>query len=380
MPQTPLVEGLSASGSCVRCRANEAVLLIRNEHLCKECFLAYVRNKIVKRLDSSSIRGGYHEAEKNILVPCAFDASSISLLHVIHQQRRWRLARNQRVGYTVQILVIDESSISDLESSLPEKMTLLKEEFAEHSWSVVPLENVFQYDTNLLQAFPSKALPLLSSSADNKHKLQQTITSFESTTSRVDFIEVLRRRLIGAFAAQTACNSIMLSDSTTRLAQRILSETAKGRGGALPWLTADATIVDGIPWRYPVQDLLEKELSFYVQHALPSLAHMVHDTHLSNEVVSTKSLPIDGLLGQYFSSVEENYPSIVANVVRTSNKLVADSDIQGRHTCVFCQMPTETTGHYTGIESPQQSASAQNGLSNKHNLCLGCSRTWESMS
>ncbi|RAL68532.1 hypothetical protein DID88_007259 [Monilinia fructigena] len=52
---------------------------------------------------------------------------------------------------------------------------------------------------------------------------------------------------------------------------------------------------------------------------LPDL--VVYQEPPSHISASSKSTTIDDLMAQYFESVEENFPSIVANVVRTSSKL-----------------------------------------------------------
>jgi cytoplasmic tRNA 2-thiolation protein 2 len=70
-----------------------------------------------------------------------------------------------------------------------------------------------------------------------------------------------------------------------------------------------------------------------------------------------KNSTIDDLTKAYFSGVEVDYPSIVANVVRTTSKLQARTleDVEAH--CELCNLPLEG-------QAPERSR-----------LCYGCIRT-----
>ena len=349
--------------------------MVRSERLCKDCFLKYVGSKLIKRLEMNKIRGGFHEAQKTLLIPLSFDVSFICLLHALDQQLQKRLESGRHAGYTLHILCIDESCIRE-DSSIQKLLPLLKQRFPDYIYSVISLEDVFSYGIDL------KSLSLKPNGADvykepNKaHYLRSLLLDLPSPTSKADVIEILRRRLTSAFAKQNSCNSILYGDSTTKLAERTLSETAKGRGGALPWLTSDNTAMDGVACSYPLRDLLQKELLLYANITFPSLMLLIVPTDSRAGTVSSKDMTIDGLMNQYFESVEENFPSIVANVVRTSSKLAPRSDMGCEQACDLCKLPINDVewGSEQKSQAPVNLLDRNETQSQRY-LCAGCART-----
>jgi len=186
--------------------------------------------------------------------------------------------------------------------------------------------------------------------------MHDLIASLPTATSRTDAHQILLRRHITAFATQHACEAILWANSTTRLAERTLAETAKGRGASLPHLISDATSASGVQSFYPIRELLSKEIIAYTSLTSPPLTEIiVHET--AKPPVSTKNTSIDDLMRQYFESVEREYPSVVANVVRTAGKLQASVVGAKAERCELCDLPLVD-------RAPARSR-----------LCYGCIRT-----
>ena len=179
-----------------------------------------------------------------------------------------------------------------------------------------------------------------SSNGGDEDKLQTFLCSLNSTTSRTDALVILRRRHIVDFAHQNHCEAILWGDSTTRLAERTLAETAKGRGFSLPWIVVDGNSPQGIPFYYPLRDLLSKEIETFASLTNPTLDDLIVKDD-AKPATSTKNTSIDDLMSQYFESVERDYPSIVANVVKTAGKLqpVPLSEVEKQ--CELCEMPLD---------------------------------------
>jgi cytoplasmic tRNA 2-thiolation protein 2 len=74
---------------------------------------------------------------------------------------------------------------------------------------------------------------------------------------------------------------------------------------------------------------------------------------------------------QYFESVEESYPSIVSNVVRTSSRLQPLA--VGVARCKLCTLPV--TKDQLGIDGWEGNQDGEEDLANNYGLCYGCSRT-----
>lgn len=379
MLEPTALDGADTSHPCARCNTSNADLTIRSERLCKGCFLKYVNSKIIKRLEVNKIRGGFHQVKKTLLLPVSFDVSSICLLHALDQQLQKRLESGRHAGYTLHVLCIDESCIRE-SSSIPDLLPLLKQRFPNYICSVTPLEDVFQY------GIVSKSLTSRGDGAavceegNEAPSLQTFLSNLPSATSKADVIGILQRRLTSAFAERNNCDSILYSDSTTKLAERTLAETAKGRGGAVPWLTSDNTVIDDVPCSYPLRDLLQRELVLYADITMPSLMPLITppDNSRTGTIVSSKDMTIDGLMSQYFESLEENFPSIVANVVRTSGKLAPRSvDLGHEHACDLCGLPIidmEWGGEQSSPGGPAMSVGTGETQSGRR-CCPGCART-----
>lgn len=190
-------------------------------------------------------------------------------------------------------------------------------------------------------------------------KLRSLFDTLPSTTSRTDLLRLFTRHLLISEARKSNCHALLLGSSTTALAELTLSETAKGRGFSLPWQINDGVLgvpsfnpsssspstsspttsptnadtgktkkkdeENGILVYHPLRDALRKELVIFTKlTGDPPIFDLLPETDPTTTaaVVSHKDLSIEEVMVRYFADVEENYPSIVANVARTTGKLM----------------------------------------------------------
>jgi len=324
--------------------------------------MKYVATKVLKRLESNKIRGGFNDQVKTLLLPVSFGVSSIALLHVLDQQLRNRTEQGRHAGYRLHVLFVDQSMVLD-EAPSRNAIGLLQQRYPSHSYTAISLDDLSEYGIDVGGILHGV-----------RRNLKDIISCLPSATSRVDFIDTTRHRLILAYAERHTCDSILFGDSTTRLAERTLSETAKGRGIALQWVTADNDS-SGITCTYPLRDVLRKELLAYADVVAPPLTPLILEP-LARVPTSCKDTTIDDLMSRYIASVEESYPSIVANVVRTSGKLIAPAVPRQGDSCSLCGNPV-INGNWGGEQDgimPTQIAQS-NGPSQDKSLCYGCART-----
>lgn len=334
--------------------------------------------KVSKRIEVNKIRGGFNCEPNKLLLPLSLGVSSVALLHILDRSFRARLDNNGRNGYTMHLLFVDENIEFDDDVN-NDTLQCLQQRFPSHLYSIIHLSDVFHYHGDELSgALESKTEGQEKSPLSHMERLKRLLSSIPSASSRSDLIATLRRRLIFAFAQRQDCFGIIYGDSTTRLAERTLSETAKGRGGSLPWLTADGTSPTGMKTIYPMRDLLKKELVLYTELAQPPLTSLVRHAKLSiDRPMLSKDTTIDSLMTQYFGSVEQNYPSIVANVVRTSSRLVETPLSTVSRLCSICGLPVENTGReWSGTQDSPSTANVTVGkpMHNDSALCYGCIR------
>lgn len=357
------------------CQSNLCALSDSTHLVFSACFIKYVKIKVSKRLEVNKVRGAFNDPSRSLLLPISFGGSSVAMLHILDEHISTQLERNGHAGYKIHIIYIDQASVIP-DSEQPKAIDKLRERFSTHKFTSLLLEDVFNY--SLIQEgtfYEDKPLALGEAISDNRTRLNQLLSSLPSNTSRVDILNILRSRLLVQFAKQNNCDAILYGDSTTRLAEKTLSETAKGRGNSLPWLTADGFAHD-IKIIYPMRDLLRKEITEYASMISEPLTPLISTPKSPVPVsVSSKTTTIDDLMSQYFASVEQNYPSIVANVVRTTSKLIAPQ-IASSLTCNVCNFPAVRESLSWGGDQRNPASEENEAVSKTTQItCYGCARS-----
>lgn len=309
-------------------------------------------------------------------MPISFGLSSLALLHVLDGLIRRHLKKSNRAGYELHILHVQEAG-AGTEHVPSTAMELLESQYPGHRYITLPIQSNLEHQNRSVTRPAEK----IGNSGDSMPatvpapaSLEALLLGLDSVSSQDDLIGILRKRSVSAFAKEDGLECIAWGDSTTRLAERTLAETAKGRGFSLPWQTSDAIGPDGILSIFPMRDLLRKEIINYSNLTTPPLTNFYHDSAKAFNSVSSKATSIDSLIGQYFESVENNYPSIVANVVRTSSKLKPLEETSTL--CQICSLPIqqgmEGIENWDGYQTEALPARGPVAA-----VCYGCARSFE---
>lgn len=343
--------------------------------LCSDCFARYVHTKCIKRLETFRVNFAAQDQQRRILLPLSFGVASTTLLHILDLHLKTQKSKTGRTGFAIHAILIQ-----DPEQSLPTEKLLqnARERYPDHQYTSLPLHDVFRLipdDASLRDLVPGGAGKR---NLTPQEYLAYLINSLTSATARADVVTTLRTRLIVEHAKLSGCESILWGDSTTRLAEKTLAETAKGRGFSLPWQIADGQTPFAVDFHYPLRDVLKKELVSYIDMADPQLATLVHESSpgATQASMSSKNTTIDDLMKQYFESVEENFPSIVSNVVRTTGKLETLPNATSYPNCSLCNMPVP--GGRFGIHGwggDQQDEVDNLSTEGSSKLCYGCTRS-----
>ena len=327
-------------------------------------------------METFRVRNASPDHQRKLLLALSFGVSSVNLLHILDCQLKTQTSKTGRTGFGLDVLFIDTSSV---EATTQKETSFMKvqEMYPHFNYASVPLHEIFNTTAN--DASLSRLMPGTESNGDytSAQKLQRLFSSLTSATARADVISTLTTRLIVEHARSTGCEGILWGDSTTRLAEKTLSETAKGRGFSLPWQVADGESPFGLTFNYPLRDILKKELISYVELVEPSLSLLVCDSPAATQAsMSSKTTTIDDLMKQYFESVEENFPSIVSNVVRTTGKLNTPAALTSAPRCDLCSMPV-ADGHFGihGWGGDQQDGMDIAATRDAPKLCYGCTRS-----
>ncbi|MCJ1403714.1 cytoplasmic tRNA 2-thiolation protein 2 [Xylographa trunciseda] len=348
----------------------------------------YVGSKVVKRMDGYKVRSPTKDTLPKILLSLSRGVSSLTLLYLLDQQLRIQRERTSRVGYELCVLyVTEEEFVGAAKENVSESIDLIKARFPLHKYTAISLEEAYHYPPSFGEDHMSNTFALsrqsgLLGSSPPRECLRDVLALLPSPSSRTDMIQILRTRLVVGYAKDAGCESIIWGDSTTRLAERILAETAKGRGFSIPWQTADGLSPYGINFMFPMRDMLRKEIKIYSTLTTPPLDELILEAIRSqSSPASSKDTTIDNLMIQYFESVELNYPSIVANVVRTSGKLKPAPNSPLSTLCRICSLPvangTQSLHTWGGDQVDTTVASNVTSVSSTEPgvTCYGCSQS-----
>ena len=271
-----------------------------------------------------------------------------------HLQRQ--MAKTGMSGYELHVLHVADQAAS---SSAMAKLEAL---YPRHSYSTVPFSK-----ESISRAHSQEAIGL------------EDLTS-ASASARADLTAKLLTRVVASSAETLSCSSILLGDTMSKLSERTLAETSKGRGFALPQLLGQTATVHGIPCIYPLRDLFRTEIEQYIQHIAPTLWRLSNQYAGVNEIkqhaVSTKDLSIDQLLAQYVADVERQLPNIVANVVRTGARL-EEEDGSSERRCPVCGFRTISQGLADQVDVDEEHAEPTDISLTSLALerCHGCARS-----
>lgn len=338
----------------------------------------------------------------------SFGPSSAALVDILNDSVQSQLRKRPSPAFDPVVVHVDtdlspvggsdDSSPSSL--LVPSSQSLLerfKERYPRFRFLHVSLADSLELGSVIWSSLP--VAPSTEEGLAPAERLQDFFARLPSMTSRSDVLRLLIRHVLISSALREGCRALLLGSSTTALAELTLSETAKGRGFSLPWMINDGplpvqrfspgegnikqsaeqsvgedSVARGqaatLPVYYPNRELFRGELKKYTSLTEPPLTDLLPSasTTSSSAVVSHKDVSIDEVMARYFTEVEENYPSIVANVVRTTAKLERNDNGE-QQCCGLCGMELDELG-----DDRWKGEIGDVGCGQDPSLCYGCSR------
>lgn len=297
------------------------------------------------------------------------------------------------VAYELLIVHVDTDLRRRNRGEVSEAERLLgryRDRFPGLEFQCVPLSDALK-----LRSVDWSALPSAGVSDDPAERMRAMFDGLTSVTSRADVLRLLVRHLLLARAVENGCEALLMGCTTTALAELTLAEVAKGRGFSVPWQINDGpfplsgnlappsstSALNGaapstIHIYYPLRDVFRKEIHTYLNLCDPPLTDLVvpldPDASSADVVVSHKDLSIEEAMTRYFESVEESYPAVVTNVVRTTGRLERAGTGDGE-ACSVCGMAVDEKGdaRWKG----EIGAEARVGDGKTPRVCYGCERS-----
>ncbi|KAJ4116237.1 Cytoplasmic tRNA 2-thiolation protein 2 [Fusarium equiseti] len=377
---------------CKRCKAENAAFRLRADLTCRDCYIQFVAYKLNRRLGAlhKDTRSSKALTTRRYLAGLSFGSSSSVLAQLLSEQARHHSENKASSPFEPVIIHIDtDLSRSEDESPAQKLLNEYRHAFPHATFECVPLKDVIS-----VKSIDWSTLPLDADTKDEdpSARLRQLFEALPTLTSRTDVLRQLIRHLLLQKAQDHACSALLLGHSTTALAALTLSEVANGRGFAVPTQVADGMttvctykeLESGViqetsrlefPIYYPLREIFRNELNQYID-LVPSLKEIVpvdsSGSRSGNSVVSHKDLSIEEVMTRYFDSVEEGYPGIVANVVRTTGKL---ERVPGNNFCGSCGMSLDAEGDSRWAGEIGDDIGDGPSAAGAGRLCYGCKRS-----
>ncbi|OAX83883.1 cytoplasmic tRNA 2-thiolation protein 2 [Emergomyces africanus] len=353
--------------TCMDCKVTTATQTVRKRDLW---------SKVVKRMEKYRPQNAPKNRQRKLLLPLSYGVSSSTLLHILNLQLERQISTGLgRRAYDIHVLNVGVCGQPD-----SQRLDLFREAYPLHTYSQVPLHLIFKHDAAITDVISEYGGPefIDDPTKTDQERLDIFRFSLSTATSRTDIDGILLTRLVVAIAKELDCDGILWGDSDSRLASKALSNVAKGRGFSATWDVCDGISPWGIQFNFPLRDLFKFELSTYASLALPKSLGVVDSERPSVDNLSNKNMSIENLLSHYVETQGEKYPGIMANIVRTIDKLQPPPADAGSK-CVLCGMPVDNSGEdpailggpggsqYVLMDSRERPMTST--------LCYGCARS-----
>ncbi|XP_015121890.1 cytoplasmic tRNA 2-thiolation protein 2 [Diachasma alloeum] len=321
---------------CQKCSVEKAeVRLRRKDNYCNGCFLISATHKFRATLGKSKIV----RPSDTILVGHNGGAGSTALLNLIKGGMHESV--HKRLVFGVKVLYIDDGLIKGQSTEEREtKMRKIHEQVEALGFQAygVSLSDAMDFDN-----FSVSCLKSMTCSNDEKDKrLSEMWNGLVDETSKKDFQQKLRNKVMMMAAKSLKCQKIFLANDSTSLAIKILSNVSLGRGAQL---SSDCGFIDN---RYadvvilrPMRDFSRRELYYYLK---------ICNYSFIGEEKLKDNLPfsIQKLTGKFVTNLEDQFSGTVSTIFRTGEKIVVgkgnckdNTSIEGD--CVFCNGCLDTT-------------------------------------
>ncbi|XP_034538290.1 cytoplasmic tRNA 2-thiolation protein 2 [Notolabrus celidotus] len=361
----------SVSKKCVKCKEATAAVVIRAGHsYCRGCFKEYFIHKFRAMLGKNRI---IFPAEK-VLLAVSGGPSSCSMLSLV--QEGLSQSAHKKLRFLPGIVYIDEGgatgqSAEERQRTVAELQAVFKATGL--PFHIVPLEQVLDLPGSVLLTGPAasdqpagaykaavdqfiqsdSSICLTQTEQEetsppdvqesHTQLLQQLIGSVKTLTAKEDLLHTLRQHLLVHTARAEGYSKLMLGDSCTRLAVKLLTSVSLGRGAQLAQDTgfSDSRYGD-ITLVRPMRDYSSKDIAYY--------NHLFHVPSVFIPSLGTKTADkasIQRLTEGFITRLQADFPHTVSAIYRTSEKLqtACKSSSTAEHSdrCLFCMCALDTT-------------------------------------
>ncbi|KAJ2742849.1 Cytoplasmic tRNA 2-thiolation protein 2 [Coemansia sp. BCRC 34301] len=342
-----------ATGSklCVKCKAASPCVSIRRSLYCRVCF---VRASGIKfRTALSKSRKRMPVARPRVMVALSGGPTSSAMLQLMVQFQSMELKGSAAEPIYTGLVAghVDESALFSgyEDSQICDISAVLGVECL-----VARLEDVFAIDGEkaaLLELVHATIAPGTSrnqfcvrltkgdGSISARDQLRALFAGLGSATDREDMLHIIKSFLLARLARQAQCKLLLLGDSATRIASKLVSLTSRGRGFSLPLEVGAESLFLGysdVAAYRPMRELIMKEIAFF--NLWTGQRSVVVPTFTTG---GPETASIDRLTEAFVVGLDRDFVSTVPTVCRTVQKLELPPDAKTASRCIMCRMPAE---------------------------------------
>ncbi|XP_074865268.1 cytoplasmic tRNA 2-thiolation protein 2 isoform X2 [Carettochelys insculpta] len=368
----------------MKCKEASPVLVIRvGDAFCKACFREYFVHKFRAMLGKNR---AIFPGEKVLLALSGGPASS-SMLQQVQEGLSRETAKKLR--FIPGVVFVDEGAVCGQSVAEREETLLQMEAILRASgfpYHLARLEEVFDLPSSILQRMTPgptgprhsykeavegfirqrrqeeggvrETLAVLSMrdvhgaeglaqppAPAHTEELLRLFGSLKTLTAKEDLLQTLRTHLILHTARAQGYSKVMMGDSCTRLAVKLLTNLSLGRGASLAMDTgfSDDRHGDVVVVR-PMREYSAKEIAFYNRlFGVPTVFTPALDTK------ALEKASIHRVIERFLYGLQAEFPSTVSTVYRTGEKLSATPGDAGLalgapepERCQLCLCPLDT--------------------------------------
>ncbi|KAJ2375201.1 Cytoplasmic tRNA 2-thiolation protein 2 [Coemansia sp. RSA 2607] len=382
-------------GKCIKCKTAKPNVTIRGCLYCKPCFVSASIVKFRGALKKSNGRVEAQRRQQNgalepqrLMVALSGGPSSTAMLHLVADYQQ---SVTQKSGDFVQppyadIVVghVDESALFDVPEGAVRNIA------NERTFHETSLEDIFSVSDDrdvLLQivrasmaseeqqsggGFSAQIIKNSDKHTPPRERLRQLFSALDSDSSRESLLDAIRTFLLVRLARAHQCTVLLLGESATRIATRVVSLTSCGRGFSLPFeIASESTWFDGVTLIRPMRDFIAKEIAFF--NRWTGYTSVVVPTFTTGAPVHAS---IDRLSETFVVGLDRDFASTVSTVCRTVQKLEPQAEALSACPCIVCGMPAEPDAQdWRSRLTVGQAASStlpSSGFDISSHLCYSC--------
>lgn len=335
---------------CKRCKKEVTTVTSRKDTFCENCFIRFIRGKQRKQMQDDKFKVKFKvqpdHTKLRVLLDFENNDESYVLLDSVISMLMEQSNQGPKavLGFELIVSVINDSL--DFQFDLAKLQNFYGiEELQKLGVSFIEIDcNSFVTDNKFEQlALDIKNFQTLKIKDDiedtNIKSYSELLHQAKDKTTREDLSIIVHEDITIKTAIDNKCSIILKSDSMTRMAVTILSDTIRGRGAEIP-RHCDNKYIGTFEMMHPLSDILNSEIKTYIKilgidKLSPSLS-----VENVNSNLSTKSKTVNDMISEYFQTLEIEYPETVSTVVKIGGKLSNnDENIANLHRCEICKFP-----------------------------------------